>query len=87
VKDTGVGIPQDKLENIFEPFVQIGRTHTSLHEGTGLGLAISRDLAHAMAGELSVESEPGNGSTFTLVLPREPSGFENAIATQTPATS
>jgi PAS domain S-box-containing protein len=86
VKDTGVGIPQDKLGSIFEPFVQIGRTHTSLHEGTGLGLAISRDLAHAMAGELSVESEPGNGSTFTLVLPREPSGFEKAVATPTPAT-
>ena len=87
VKDTGVGIPQDKLENIFEPFVQIGRTHTSLHEGTGLGLAISRDLAHALAGDLSVESEPGNGSTFTLVLPRERSGFENAIATAAPASS
>jgi PAS domain S-box-containing protein len=87
VKDTGVGIPQDKLENIFEPFVQIGRTHTSLHEGTGLGLAISRDLAHALAGDLSVESEPGSGSTFTLVLPRERSGFENAIATAAPASS
>jgi signal transduction histidine kinase len=87
VKDTGVGIPHDKLENIFEPFVQIGRTHTSLHEGTGLGLAISRDLAHALAGDLSVESEPGNGSTFTLVLPREPSGSEKPVATPAPATS
>lgn len=87
VKDTGVGIPQDKLENIFEPFVQIGRTHTSVHEGTGLGLAISRDLAQAMAGDLSVESQPGRGSTFTLVLPSERSVYENAVATPTPASS
>jgi signal transduction histidine kinase len=83
VKDTGVGIPADKLESIFEPFVQIGRSLTSLHEGTGLGLAISRDLAQAMGGELTVESVPGSGSTFTLVLPREPSGNEDLSGTPT----
>jgi PAS domain S-box-containing protein len=74
VTDTGVGIPEDKLESIFEPFVQVGRTHTSVHGGTGLGLAISRDLARGMAGDLTVESMEGQGSTFTLVLPRQSEG-------------
>jgi PAS domain S-box-containing protein len=70
VRDTGIGIPADKLESIFEPFVQLGRTLTTGHEGTGLGLAIGRDLARAMAGELAAESTPGAGSVFTLTLPR-----------------
>jgi signal transduction histidine kinase len=74
VTDTGMGIPEDKLESIFEPFVQVGRTHTSVHGGTGLGLAISRDLARGMAGDLTVESVEGQGSTFTLVLPRQSEG-------------
>ena len=68
VRDTGIGIARDKVEAVFEPFVQV-RTYSSGQGGTGLGLAISRDLAHAMAGELSVESTPGKGSTFTLSLP------------------
>jgi signal transduction histidine kinase len=71
VRDTGVGIPVDKQESIFEPFVQLGRSLSSAHEGVGLGLAISRDLARAMGGDLTVISEPGAGSTFTLSLPRE----------------
>ena len=54
VRDTGIGIPPDKLESIFEPFVQVGRSHRTQVEGTGLGLAISRDLARAMGGELNV---------------------------------
>ena len=70
VDDTGTGIAPEKLEEIFEPFVQVGRTHTSVHEGTGLGLAISRDLAYAMGGDLTARSELGVGSTFTLTLPR-----------------
>jgi PAS domain S-box-containing protein len=70
VRDTGSGIPADKQAAIFEPFVQLGRSLTSTHEGTGLGLAISRDLARAMGGDVSVESEEGKGSTFTLTLPR-----------------
>ena len=72
VIDTGAGIPTDKLELIFEPFVQLGRSLSSAHEGTGLGLAISRDLARAMHGNLTVSSKVGEGSTFTLTLPRAP---------------
>jgi PAS domain S-box-containing protein len=70
VIDTGVGIPPNKLEAIFEPFVQLGRSLSSAHEGTGLGLAISRELARAMKGNLSVTSKVGSGSTFTLTLPQ-----------------
>ncbi|HUR00370.1 MAG TPA: ATP-binding protein [Gemmatimonadaceae bacterium] len=70
VKDTGQGIPSDKLVAIFEPFVQVNRDYASKHEGTGLGLSISRDLARRMGGDLTVQSEIGEGSTFTLSLPR-----------------
>jgi len=70
VKDTGIGVPPDKLDTIFEPFVQLDRHQLHGRAGAGLGLAISRDLARAMSGELSVESEVGQGSTFTLSLPR-----------------
>jgi PAS domain S-box-containing protein len=73
VTDTGVGIPADQLENIFEPFVQVGRSLTQSQEGTGLGLAISRDLARGMGGDIVVTSEPEKGSRFTLILPRAPS--------------
>jgi signal transduction histidine kinase len=69
VSDTGRGIPADHLDEIFEPFVQVDRGLTRTAEGTGLGLAISRDLARAMGGDLTVESEVGKGSTFTLELP------------------
>ena len=70
VRDTGVGVAGDKLEAIFEPFVQVNASLTRPHEGTGLGLAISRDLARGMCGDLTAESTPGVGSTFTLTLPR-----------------
>lgn len=70
VHDTGVGIPADRVEAIFEPFVQLGRSGTIGREGTGLGLAISRDLARGMSGDLVLISEPGAGSTFELRLPR-----------------
>ena len=69
VRDTGIGIPEDQLESIFEPFVQVGRSHRSQVEGTGLGLAISRDLARAMQGDLVAVSAVGEGSTFSLSLP------------------
>jgi PAS domain S-box-containing protein len=70
VTDTGRGVPREKLESIFEPFVQLGRSLSSSHEGMGLGLSISRDLARAMGGNLTVSSTVGVGSTFTLTLPR-----------------
>jgi PAS domain S-box-containing protein len=70
VTDTGLGIPADHLEKIFEPFVQVGRSLTQSHEGTGLGLAISRDLARAMGGDVVVTSELEKGSQFRLILPR-----------------
>ncbi len=69
VRDTGIGIAADKLESIFDPFVQVRADLTRPHEGTGLGLAISRDLARGMGGSLAAESTPGAGSTFTLTLP------------------
>ena len=69
VRDTGVGVPSDKLEAIFEPFVQVGRSLSRPGEGTGLGLAISRDLARGMGGDLTVESVPGAGSRFIVNLP------------------
>ena len=69
VHDTGRGIPADKLDVIFEPFVQVDQQLTRTQEGAGLGLAISRDLARAMRGDLTVESTVGAGSTFTLTLP------------------
>lgn len=72
VSDTGTGVPKDKLKAIFEPFVQLGRSLSSSHEGMGLGLSISRDLARAMKGDLTLSSKVGEGSTFTLTLPRAP---------------
>jgi PAS domain S-box-containing protein len=72
VSDTGIGIPADQLEKIFEPFVQVGRSLTQTQEGTGLGLAISRDLARGMGGDIVVTSEHEQGSRFTLTLPRTP---------------
>ena len=70
VEDSGSGIPEDKLEAIFEPFVQVNRDYASKHEGTGLGLSISRDLARRMGGDLTVTSSLGEGSRFVLALPR-----------------
>ena len=70
VRDTGIGIAADQMGRIFEPFVQVRADLTRTAEGTGLGLAISRDLARGMSGDLTVSSTPGEGSTFTLVLPR-----------------
>lgn len=70
VTDTGPGIPADKLEAIFEPFMQVGPVYLRTEGGVGLGLTISRDLAVAMHGDLTVESTVGKGSSFTLTLPR-----------------
>jgi PAS domain S-box-containing protein len=72
VADTGAGISPEKLEKVFDPFVQAERRLNQPVQGVGLGLAISRDLARAMNGEITVESSVGKGSTFTLSLPRAP---------------
>ncbi|MGV3708214.1 MAG: sensor histidine kinase [Gemmatimonas sp.] len=68
VTDTGIGIPDDKHEAIFQPFVQAESGASRRAQGTGLGLAISRRIVEAMNGTLVVKSSPGNGSTFTLTL-------------------
>ncbi|MBA3889698.1 MAG: GAF domain-containing protein [Gemmatimonadaceae bacterium] len=70
VSDSGVGIPDDKWESIFEPFVQVDASPAGRLGGTGLGLAISRDLVRGMGGDLRVRSTLGAGSSFTIALPR-----------------
>jgi signal transduction histidine kinase len=69
VRDDGEGVAPEKLEQIFEPFVQVGRSFNRPSEGTGLGLSISRDLARRMGGDLTLESKLGKGSTFTVRFP------------------
>ncbi len=72
VADTGPGIPPEKLDRIFDAFVQVDRRLNQPVQGVGLGLAISQDLAQGMGGMITVESVVGEGSTFTLSLPRAP---------------
>ena len=78
MSDDGIGIAEADQARIFEEFQQLGRSH--VQEGTGLGLALSRGFVQLHGGRLCVESEPGQGSTFTFTLPRSPSTGAGAEA-------
>ena len=71
VRDTGIGIPQDKVNTIFEPFTQVERIISRKRDGVGLGLAISKRLVELMGGEIWAESVPGQGSTFHFTIQAE----------------
>ena len=98
VEDTGIGIAPEKLDRLFQEFSQIDSSSTRRYGGTGLGLAISRRICERLGGRIEVESEPGRGSRFTLLLPadigrlpgstaRVPARVGTAAETQTAAAS
>jgi signal transduction histidine kinase/ligand-binding sensor domain-containing protein/CheY-like chemotaxis protein len=69
IRDTGIGIPHDRIPHLFHDFVQVNSSASRRYAGTGLGLAICQRLAFIMNGSISVDSEPGRGSTFSLLVP------------------
>lgn len=86
VTDTGIGIPAPALDQLFEPFQQVDSQLNRQYEGTGLGLALSRQLARLHGGDITVDSHPGQGSTFTLWIPRSP-GARAETRDQRPQTA
>lgn len=69
VRDSGIGIKQDDLGKLFVEFQQLDSTLARQHQGTGLGLALTKKLVEFQKGSITVTSEPGQGSTFTVLLP------------------
>ena len=69
ISDEGIGIPKERLVNIFDRFYQVDGSHTREHEGTGIGLALTKELVELHKGKITVESEHGKGTTFTIKLP------------------
>jgi signal transduction histidine kinase/CheY-like chemotaxis protein len=80
VADTGIGIPKDDLERIFDEFQQVDASSTRQYGGTGLGLSISRHLAHLLKGDINVASTLGKGSTFTVLIPLRYAALEETSA-------
>jgi signal transduction histidine kinase len=80
VKDTGIGIPPHALDMIFEPFRQVDGSSTRAYKGSGLGLAIAQQFIQSMDGQITVESELGRGSIFTVALPiKMPEAIETTL--------
>ncbi len=88
VTDTGIGIPPDQIDKVFDRFYQVDASHTRDQEGTGLGLALTKELVELQRGEITVSSEPGKGSQFTVRLPlsKEPFEIEEISAPSQPTT-
>jgi signal transduction histidine kinase len=76
VQDSGIGIPQDHLKRVFDPFFQVDNTSTREYGGTGLGLSIVKRLVEAHGGAVWVDSDPGKGSTFSFTLPLAPAAAQ-----------
>ena len=83
VVDSGIGIPADRIDKLFEPFVQVDASTSRKYGGTGLGLAITRHIAELLGGELAAESTIGQGSTFTLTVPTGP--LDGVVMIENPA--
>jgi len=82
VSDNGIGIPREKLENLFTLDSNFKRKGTNNESGTGLGLMLCKEFVNLMGGDITVDSEPGQGSTFTFTLPTEPEKAENKLTSQ-----